>query len=202
MPIVAEERGGTHSSDLSFYCDPLDGTTNYVHGHPFFSVSIGVMENGKALAGAVYAPALDYSWMGAVGDGAYRNGTLCRVSDTQELGAALLATGFPPVRHRVPHNNLTAYVRAKLQVRGIRRCGATSIDLCFVADGTYDGYWERALHAWDLAAGVAVVLAAGGTVTALDGTEPQLEIGHVIASNTKLHPTLLDLVGENPMQLY
>jgi myo-inositol-1(or 4)-monophosphatase len=201
LPIVAEEGGGTPSSALSFYCDPLDGTTNFVHGHPFFSVSIGLMENGQAVAGAVYAPALNYSWVGAVGDGAYRNGTLCHVSDTQALEAALLATGFPPNRTRIPQNNLPAYVRAKPQVRGIRRCGSASIDLCFVADGTYDGYWERKLHTWDLAAGVAMVLASGGTVTALDGTAPRLEIGHIIASNTKLHPALLDLVGENPMQL-
>ena len=201
VPILGEEGGGQFSERLTFYCDPLDGTTNFVHGHPFFAVSLGVMENGIPLAGAVYAPALNCIWSGARHHGAYRNNEPCHVSHTNVLGDALLATGFPPVRERAPHNNLDAYVRAKPMVRGIRRCGSASIDLCFVADGTYDGYWERALHAWDIVAGAAIVLAAGGRVSALDGTQARLEIGHIIASNGHLHDTLLETVGENPMQL-
>jgi len=201
IPVVGEETGGEFSNKLTFYCDPLDGTTNFVHGHPFFAVSIGAMEDGIPVAGAVFAPALNYFWSGSREHGSYRNGTLCRVSETQKLGDTLLATGFPPVRNRTPHSNLDAYVRAKPFVRGIRRCGSASIDLCFVGDGTYDGYWERALHAWDLVAGAAVVLAAGGTVTALDGGTARLEIGHIVASNGILHPDLLRLVGEQPLQL-
>jgi myo-inositol-1(or 4)-monophosphatase len=201
VPIVGEETGGTLSERLTFYCDPLDGTTNFVHGHPFFAVSIGVMENGIPLAGAVFAPILNWCWSGSRDNGAFRNDEPCYVSQTTRLGDSLLATGFPFVRDRAPHNNLDAYVRTKPKVRGIRRCGCASIDLCFVADGTYDGYWERALHAWDLVGGGAVLLAAGGKITALDGSKARLEIGHFIASNTVLHDALLDAVGENPMQL-
>jgi myo-inositol-1(or 4)-monophosphatase len=201
VPIVGEEGGGELSARLTFYCDPLDGTTNFVHGHPCFGVSIGAMESGLPVAGAVYAPALNWDWSAARDYGAFRNGQPCRVSQTTRLGDALLATGFPPLRDRAPHNNLDAYVRTKPLVHGIRRCGSACIDLCFVADGTYDGYWERALHAWDLAAGAAIVLAAGGQVTALDGGPARLEIGHLIASNGHLHEALLVAVGENPMQL-
>lgn len=201
IPIVGEETGGTASPSLTFYCDPLDGTTNFVHGHPFFGVSIGAMEDGIPIVGAVFAPALGYFWSAARGYGAFRNGTACRVSETSQLVDTLLATGFPPVRDRSPHSNLDAYLRTKPHVRGIRRCGSASIDLCFVADGTYDGYWERALHAWDIVAGAAVVTCAGGVVTALDGRTAQFELGHIVASNGVLHPELLRLVGENPMQI-
>lgn len=201
LPILAEEGGGSVASGLGWYCDPLDGTTNFVHGHPFFAVSIGAMQDGQAIAGAVVAPALGWFWSGARGHVAIRNGDECHVSDTSQLVDALLATGFPPNRERAPHNNFDTYVRAKRRVRGVRRCGSASIDLCFVADGTYDGYWERALHAWDVVAGAAIVLAAGGTVTALDGDAPRYEIGHLLASNGILHHDLLALVGENPMQL-
>ncbi|HMA93960.1 MAG TPA: inositol monophosphatase family protein [Polyangiaceae bacterium] len=201
LPILAEEGGGCVGSELGWYCDPLDGTTNFVHGHPFFAVSIGAMQNGQAMAGAVVAPALGWFWSGARGHVAIRNGEACHVSDTSQLGDALLATGFPPNRERAPHNNFDAYMRAKRRVRGVRRCGSASIDLCFVADGTYDGYWERALHAWDVAAGAAIVLAAGGALTSLDGGAPRYEIGHVLASNQILHGDLLALVGESPLQV-
>ena len=200
IPIVAEEGGGKITDDLTWYCDPLDGTTNFVHGHPFFAVSIGAMQQGHPIAGAVVAPALGWFWSGSRGDVAKRNGDLCRVSDTVQPGDALLGTGFPPNRELAPHNNFDAYVAAKRRVRGIRRCGSASIDLCFVADGTYDGYWERALHAWDVVAGAAIVLAAGGQVTALDGVPARLAQGHLIASNRLLHGALLDLVGESPVQ--
>ncbi|HEY5961707.1 MAG TPA: inositol monophosphatase family protein, partial [Polyangiaceae bacterium] len=107
--------------------------------------------------------------------------------------------GFPPDRSDPRYNNFEAYMRAKRRARGVRRCGSAALDLCLVADGTYDAYWERALHAWDVVAGAAIVLAAGGTITALDGNPPELEIGHLIASNGSLHPALLELVGEQPM---
>jgi myo-inositol-1(or 4)-monophosphatase len=201
IAILAEEGGGQVSRALSWYCDPLDGTTNFVHGHPFFAVSIGAMQDGKPVAGAVVAPVLGWFWSGSRGDVARRNGEVCHVSDTQLLGDALLATGFPPDRDHAPHDNFAAYVRAKRQARGVRRCGSAAIDLCFVADGTYDGYWERALHAWDLVAGAAIVAAAAGRVTALDGELAQLELGHVIASNGVLHEALCEVVGERPMQL-
>jgi myo-inositol-1(or 4)-monophosphatase len=194
VPVLAEETGGEVSSRLSFYCDPLDGTTNFVHGHPFFAVSIGAMQDGQAVAGAVVAPVLGWFWSGSRGNGAVRNGEACTVSHTETLGNALLATGFPPDREHAPDNNFDAYVRAKRLARGVRRCGSASLDLCLVADGTYDAYWERALHAWDVVAGAAIVLAAGGRVTALDGSPARLALGHLIASNGKIHDAISRIV--------
>lgn len=198
LGLVAEERGGD-ARDLSWYCDPLDGTTNYVHGHPVWSVSIGLLDGGAPVAGAVVAPALGLSWLGYQGGPALRNGEPCRVSETRELEHALLATGFPPDRRRSPENNLDTFVAAQKQARGVRRCGSAAIDMCMVADGTYDAYWERRLHAWDLAAGAAILSAAGGRMSALDGAPVNLHVGQLIASNGHVHDALQSLIaGDGP----
>lgn len=189
LGLVAEERGGERKP-LSWFCDPLDGTTNFVHGHPFWSVSIGLLEQGKPVAGAVVAPALGLSWVGFPGGLALRSGEPCHVSETSGLEHSLVATGFPPDRRTAPANNLATFARVQQVVRGVRRCGSAAIDMCLVADGTYDAYWERRLNAWDLAAGAAVLLAAGGTLSALDGGPVDLHVGHVIASNGRVHGEL------------
>jgi myo-inositol-1(or 4)-monophosphatase len=196
IAIVAEEQGGKAGAGkaLTWYCDPLDGTTNFVHGHFFFCVSIGVAEAGRPIAGAVVAPALSSHWRGWDGGPALRNSQPCRVSSTSVLGNALVATGFPSDRTQAATNNFEAFTRVKPLVRGVRRCGSAALDLCLVADGTYDAYWERRLNAWDLMAGSALVLAAGGTVSALDGTLPDLSVGHILASNGRIHSELLPLV--------
>lgn len=195
LGLVAEEGGGERR-DLSWFCDPLDGTTNFVHGHPFWAVSIGLLEQGRPVAGAVVAPALGLSWHGYRGGPAQRAAAICHVSETSELEQALVATGFPPDRSTAPQNNLESFARVKKVVRGVRRCGSAALDMCLVADGTYDAYWERRLNAWDLAAGAAILLAAGGTLTALDGGAPDLSIGHVIASNGRVHAALQRLLAE------
>ncbi|MEB2312483.1 MAG: inositol monophosphatase family protein [Sorangiineae bacterium] len=195
LPIVAEEEGGEPARGPTFYVDPLDGTTNFVHGHHFWAVSVGVLEGGEPVAGAVVAPALGVSWTGYRGGPALRDGAPCRVSATAALEDALVATGFPVDRARSPDDNFDSFVRVKRAAQGVRRCGAAAIDLCLVADGTYDGYWERRLHAWDLAAGAAVLLAAGGRVSALDGGPARLEVGHVIASNGLIHDALVASVA-------
>jgi myo-inositol-1(or 4)-monophosphatase len=196
IPIVGEEQGGSAAAGgLTWYCDPLDGTTNFVHGHFFFCVSIGVAEAGQPVAGAVVAPALATHWVGYTGGPALRNGEPCHVSNTRELGHALVATGFPSDRSDPASNNFAAFTSVKRQVRGVRRCGSAAIDLCLVADGTYDAYWERRLNAWDVMAGSALVLAAGGQLSALDGTPPDLSVGHVLASNGLVHGHLLNLIG-------
>jgi myo-inositol-1(or 4)-monophosphatase len=195
MAIVAEETGGSADNGLAWYCDPLDGTTNFVHGHPFWAVSLGVLDHGLPIAGAVVAPALAIEWWGSVAAGAFRNGEPCRVSSTAKLGESLVATGFPSDRSRAPDINFEAFCRAKQRVRGIRRCGSAAIDCCLVADGTYDGYWERSLNAWDLAAGAAVAAAAGASVTALDGGRANLAIGHVLVTNSLIHDALRALVA-------
>jgi myo-inositol-1(or 4)-monophosphatase len=195
LAVVAEEGGGT-ASGLTWYCDPLDGTMNFVHGHPTFCVSIGAMDDTGPVAGAVVAPALGIEWWGARGDGAFRNGAPCRVSDTSSLQDALLATGFPPDRSRAPDNNLPAFCEVMKRVQGVRRCGSAAIDCCFVADGTFDGYWERALHSWDVAAGAAIALAAGARLTSRSGGPPDLTVGHIVLSNGRLHDALVDLVKD------
>jgi len=196
IAIVGEEQGGTPApgQGLTWYCDPLDGTTNFAHGHFFFCVSLGIAQAGIPIAGAVVAPALATHWRGFRGGPALRNGEPCRVSETCELDQALVATGFPSDRSQAASNNFSAFTRVKPRVRGVRRCGSAAIDLCLVADGTYDAYWERRLNAWDLMAGSALVLAAGGQLSALDGTPPDLSVGHVLASNGRLHSAISSLV--------
>ncbi len=182
VAIVGEEQGGEASDDLTWYIDPIDGTINYIAGHPWFAVSLGVMRGAEHVAGAVVAPALGNTWSAAKGHGASKNGNPCRVSKVTTLSQALIATGFPQ-RHGV---NLAARDQRTLQcgrlassVRDLRRCGSAAVDLCLVADGTYDAYWMRRLSPWDTAAGVTAVLEAGGRWTHLG----EADEAHDVASN-------------------
>ncbi len=196
LALVGEEQGG-EASGPTWYCDPIDGTTNFVHGHPFFCVSVGLMERGVPLLGAVVAPALGTRWHGFVGGGAFRDGVPCRVSATAALDQALLATGFhPKSQRRAPDDNLGSFGALLPDAQGIRRCGSAALDLCMVADGTYDAYWERALNAWDVAAGAALVLAAGGRLSDLRGGPSDLTVGHIVASNGHVHQAVLDHLPE------
>lgn len=200
IPILAEEGAeealASEGRRLLWCVDPLDGTTNFVHGHPFWCVSIGLMAGREPVLGVVVAPALALEWRGlrALAEGcaeATRNAEPCRVSTTGNLAHALIGTGFPPDRTRAPDNNFDSFTRVKKAAQGVRRCGSAAIDLCLVADGTYDAYWERRLHLWDLAAAGAVALAAGARITALDGGPPEYRIGHVAASNGRFHDALV-----------
>lgn len=195
LPVVGEEEGGTAGGARVFYCDPIDGTTNYAHGHPIWSVSIGVMDGEEPLAGAVVAPALATEWLGWRGGVALRNGEPCHVSQTENIAQALIGTGFPRQRDREPDSNFASFVSVKRTCLGVRRCGSASIDLCFVADGTYDGYWERRLSTWDVAAGAAIVQAAGGRLSHLDGGPARLAEGHLLATNGRLHEPLRALIA-------
>jgi myo-inositol-1(or 4)-monophosphatase len=197
LPIVAEEEGGSAGQNGSptFYVDPLDGTTNFLHGHPFFAVSIGLLADEVPLLGVVLAPALGLVWEGVAGHSATRNGEACAVSGTAELDAALLATGFPYDRRTSKENNFDAFLALKRVTRGVRRCGSASIDLCLVGDGTYDGYWERKLSPWDLVAGSAVVLGAGGQISDFSGGPARLRTGYVMASNGRIHDAIVRAVA-------
>lgn len=196
IALVAEEGGG-QSGASTWYCDPLDGTTNFVHGHPFWGVSIGLMSELRPVVGVVVAPALGIEWWGTP-DGSFRDGRACRVSPTSQLDESLVATGFPPDRSTAPDNNLDAFGRVLRVVRGIRRCGSAAIDCCLVADGTYDAYWERRLNPWDLVGGCAIALGAGAHLTDLRGGRPDLTVGHLLLSNGALHAALLPLVDGAP----
>lgn len=195
VPVIAEEEGGSAAGARRvWYVDPIDGTTNYAHGHPFWAISIGLVDDGTPVAGVVVAPALRTEWLSHGPGSATRDGQPCRVSSTTALDHALVATGFPRDRSRAPDNNFDSFVHVKKNVQGVRRCGSASIDLCLVADGTYDAYWERRLSIWDLSAGAAIATAAGGRLSHLDGGPAKLAEGHVLVSNGALHDGMLRLL--------
>jgi myo-inositol-1(or 4)-monophosphatase len=191
--FVGEEEGGKAGAGESptWFVDPLDGTTNFVHGHPFYCVSIGLLVGSRPLLGAVVAPALATEWAGAVGLGATRNGQACAPSQVSAFGDALLATGFPYDRRTSDDNNFDIFVAIKKQVQAVRRCGSAALDCCFVADGTYDGYWERKLQPWDIAGGSAIVKAAGGRVSDFEGRDDDVLTGHLVATNGRIHDALI-----------
>jgi myo-inositol-1(or 4)-monophosphatase len=194
--IVGEETAETGDGELVWYVDPIDGTTNFAHGHPFFCVSIALYEGAEGLAGIVHAPALRTTWKAARHLGAFRNDKPCRVSTRAALEAALCATGFPYDRWTKPDNNreeLSLFLR---RTRGIRRCGSAAIDLCLVADGTYDIYWEQGLNAWDMCAGALMVLEAGGKLSTYEGAKADPRSGKLIASNGLLHDAAVRTVRE------
>jgi myo-inositol-1(or 4)-monophosphatase len=197
--IVAEEgttAAGDPGADRIWYVDPLDGTTNFAHGLPIFSVSIGLVSNKRPLLGVVEAPALSWSFAGTTtGGGSTLNGKPIAPSGTERLKGALLVTGFPYSRNPVQTNlpEWTAFTEA---AQGTRRLGSAALDLCFVAAGWLDGYWERALHPWDLVAGAAIVIGAGGKATELDGTPFDGETGRVLASNGPLHEQMIAILRE------
>jgi myo-inositol-1(or 4)-monophosphatase len=201
--VVAEEgaaHDGAHDGPV-WYVDPIDGTTNFAHGHFFFAISLGLVVDGTPVVGVVHAPALGTTWHGAVGHGAWRRGpdgvdVPCATSRVAVLDDALLATGFPYDRRTSPENNLREFAALKLRAQGIRRCGAASLDLCLVADGTYDGYWEQKLAPWDLAGGTALLRAAGGMATDYAGGALDVRAGRVVATNGPLHPALVAALAE------
>lgn len=211
--IVGEEEGGSWTRQSpTFFIDPIDGTTNFVHGHPFWCVSIGLVVEGHPTLGVVIAPALGLEWYGYVADGgerkAMRHGwgnaradgqdfeESCVPSSVSRFEDALLATGFPYDRKTSTDNNFDAFVAIKQRCQAVRRCGSAALDLCLVADGTYDGYWERKLRPWDIAGGISLVRGAGGRVTEFEGGSECITSGHVVATNGHIHDTLLaELAG-------
>lgn len=195
--LVAEESGGNARADRPvIYADPLDGTTNFSHGHPFFAVSLGLVVGDQPEVGVVVAPALGWTHAAARDCGATRNGAPCQVSGTQMLDRSLLATGFPYDRRTSPRNNFRSFVQVKRRAQGVRRCGAAALDLCLVGDGTYDGFWEYKLRTWDLAAGAMVVLEAGGRVTLYEGARLDVRAGEIVATNGAIHDELLAAIAE------
>ncbi|MDP3278480.1 MAG: inositol monophosphatase family protein [Deltaproteobacteria bacterium] len=193
LALVCEESGGQHSLDApTLYIDPLDGTTNFAHGHPVFAVSLGVVSADGPEVGVVIAPALGLTWVGVRGDRTTRNGERVRVSTTERLDRSLLGTGFPYDRRSSEENNLREFAHIEAHIaQGVRRLGSAACDLCFVSDGTYDGYWESKLQPWDIAAGAACVLAAGGTLTATRSGAPfDTRTGDILATNGLIHQGL------------
>ncbi len=183
--------GDLAALDRVFVVDPLDGTTSYIHGHPFYSVSIGLREQGRTTAGVVYLPYFDQVYWAVRGGGAFHDGKRLHVSQTPELLDSLAATGFACVRARLERTNLPLFTELMPRLRGIRRCGSAAIDLCYVAEGIYDLYWEFQLQPWDIEAGVLIVEEAGGRVSDLAGGPDYAGKRHFVASNGRVHEEFL-----------
>lgn len=195
--ILGEEGGvaGSPEGRFRWVLDPLDGTTNFVHGLPYFAVSVGLTVGDEPVAGVILVPPTGELYVGVVGSGATRDGAPMEVNSTADLGHALVATGFPYDRRERATDLVAVVARAIEQARAVRRCGAACLDLIGVASGVFGGFWEEGLAPWDLAAGVAIVRAAGGQVTGFEGAPFQLQDGRVIATNGLLHEAMTDLVG-------
>jgi len=188
VAILGEELGGAEgSAGERWVVDPVDGTVNFAHGLPIFGISIAFERDGEPEAGVVVAPALGWTWAAALGHGATRNGVPIRVSSTARLDRAMLVTGFPYDLRESPRNNFSEWNHMQLRAGACRRLGAASLDLCFVANGWMDGYWEMKLKAWDLSAGAIIVREAGGRVTAWGGGPFVSASGEIVASNGILH---------------
>jgi myo-inositol-1(or 4)-monophosphatase len=191
--ILAEEGGAREgTAPYRWIIDPLDGTTNFVHRHPFFCVSIGLEDAGGILLGVVHAPRLRETFTAVRGRGASHDGAQpLQVSHEADLNHALLASGFAYRQGEVGSTNLDNWARLSLVTRGLRRCGSAALDLAYVAAGRYDGYWELALSPWDVAAGALLVREAGGRITDARGSDDWLHGGSIIASNGSLHDPIL-----------
>ena len=175
------------SSPYRWIIDPLDGTTNYTHGYPFFCTSIALELEGKVILGAIYDPLLDEVFTAQQGQGAFLNGERITVSTTERLTEALLCTGFPYDLRESPINNLDHFNSFIMKARAIRRDGSAALDLCYVAMGRFDGFWELKLNPWDVAAGKLLVEEAGGMVTDFEGGPLDIYGQETLASNRRIH---------------
>jgi myo-inositol-1(or 4)-monophosphatase len=189
--VMGEEGTRVESgSEYRWYVDPLDGTTNFAHGFPVFCVSMGLEHKGVRVAGVVYDPTRDEMFSAEQGSGAFLNGERMQVSKTERLAESLVATGFPShKRHKNP--NIYFYHQVTLRSHGVRRAGSAALDLCCVASGRFDGFWEFNLNPWDTAAGVLLVEEAGGKVTDFQGNPFEIASRETLASNGIVHDALL-----------
>ena len=196
--ILSEEEGLHISQDHRFkwIIDPLDGTTNFAHGFPMYNVSIGFEEEGTCLIGVVFDPTRNELFVGLKEQGATLNGSSIHVSTTPKLGRALLVTGFAYDVHTVPDNNLKEFCQFTLRARGIRRTGSAAIDLCYVACGRFDGFWELNLNPWDTAAGALIVEEAGGKVTNYRDEPYSIYGKDIVASNGLIHQDMVLVLNE------
>ncbi|HEU4686387.1 MAG TPA: inositol monophosphatase family protein [Nitrospira sp.] len=194
--ILAEEQGvAAHSaSPYQWIIDPLDGTTNFAHGLPVYSVSIAVERDGECIIGVVFDPTRDELFTAERGRGAYLNAGPIRVSGVDRLDHALLVTGFAYDVRDTPNNNLDHFSRFALRAQGVRRTGSAALDLCYVAAGRFDGFWEVKLHPWDMAAGCVILRESGGTVTDFSGVRFSIYGKELVASNGRIHQSMLSVL--------
>jgi len=193
--ILAEEGGSIkNGSEYVWVIDPLDGTVNFAHGLPIFSISIGLQKNGKTVAGVVYDIGMNVLYSAEAGGGAYADGEKLKVSENSNLRYSLLVTGFPYNIRENPYNALEKFVALIKASRGMRRLGSAAIDFCYVARGVFDGFWEVFLNPWDICAGKLIVEEAGGLVTNFDGENINIDSKQILASNGKIHKDLIEIL--------
>ena len=192
--LLLEEEGfiGNESNVDRWIVDPLDGTTNFLHGIPHFAISIAHEHNGALEAGMIYDPCRDETFWAVKGSGCYLNNTRLRVSARNSLDTAILATGIPSIGRPGKEKMLAALVPVMSQTAGLRRFGVASLDLAYIAAGRFDGFWEIGLSPWDVAAGILLVREAGGLVSEINGRDDPLNGGSILASNN----LLFDQVGK------
>jgi myo-inositol-1(or 4)-monophosphatase len=196
--IVAEEgsEGAPRGAKYCWYIDPLDGTTNFAHGYPCFCTSIALLENDVPLVGVVVNPIANETFSAVRGKGAQLNGNPIHVSAVPKLGAGLVATGFPTKMLRHKRANIEYYWGFTVRSHGVRRDGSAALDLCTVACGRFEGFWEFGLHSWDTAAGILIVREAGGKVTDLNGEEYRVGGPNILATNGLIHDEMRTLAVE------
>lgn len=196
--ILAEEGDYTRrQADRCWILDPLDGTTNFAHGFPWFAISLGLVHDEQLVAGIIYNPYFEELYIAEAGAGAMLNGRLLKVSETKNIRQSLLATGFPYDRKSSVQNNYDHFVDFQQAAQACRRPGAASLDLACVAAGRFDGYWEMKLKPWDMAAGVVIVRESGGTVSSFSGENFDLFGDQIVASNGLIHGAMLEVLQES-----
>jgi myo-inositol-1(or 4)-monophosphatase len=199
--VLAEESGAHAGGDgarVRWVLDPLDGTTNFAHNYPFFGVSVGVELDGEVAAGAVYDPVRDEMFAAAAGAGATRNGEPIHVSPCASVEDALLVTGFPYDVREFPERHLPLFQDFLLRAQGIRRDGSAALNLCYLAMGRFDGFWEGSLSAWDVAAGSLVVREAGGVLSDYSGGAFRIDGRQICAANPVLHAEMVATIARHP----
>jgi len=194
---IRAEESSPRASDNAKYCwhiDPLDGTTNFAHAYPCFAVSIGLVEEGEPLVGVVLNPIANELFTAVRGEGAYLNQRPIRVSPIEKLATSLVSTGFP-THQRANNRNIYYYWEFTMRSHGVRRDGSAALDLCAVACGRFDGFWEFGLSSWDTAAGMLIVKEAGGTITDLEGRPYHPGDRSILATNGKIHIEMQELAS-------
>ena len=194
--ILAEESGETGNHEYQWIIDPLDGTTNYLHGFPVFCVSIAIAHEGKIEHGVVYDPLRQEVFTASRGQGAHLDGRRIRVSKRTRMSQSLIATGFPYRMNKQFIDDYLAMLKTVIEdSAGVRRPGSAALDLCYVAAGRVDGFWEIGLNVWDIAAGALMIREAGGRISDYRGTDKYLENGNVVAGNPRIYAALSKLLA-------
>ena len=193
--LTEESKGREGSGSYRWILDPLDGTTNYAHGYPFFCVSLALEKDGQIIWGIIYDPLREELFAAEAGRGATVNGKALQVSATRHIQQSFLCTGFPYDMRESSEDNLRYFSRFAKTVQAIRRDGSAALDLCYVAMGRFDGFWEMKLNPWDVAAGSLIVTEAGGRVTDFSGNHFSIHGQEILASNGLIHDEMLRVLS-------